>query len=48
MPTKMSTGTGAAENHVHYGLQLLGYSPTHAVPLGTTGDAVYYRYVFKH
>jgi len=48
MPTKMSTGTGAAENHVHCGLQLLGYSPAHAVPLGTTGDAVYYRYVFKH
>jgi hypothetical protein len=27
---------------------LLGYFPTHAVHLGTTGDAVYYRYVFKH
>jgi hypothetical protein len=26
MPTKTLTGTGAAENHVHCGLQLQGYS----------------------
>lgn len=48
MTTKVSTGTGAAESHVHCDLQLLGYSPPRAFPLGTTGVAVYYRYVFKH